>query len=111
LDLAVGGTLTSGNTDSYMATVDLRAIRETKDDKLLTSFKAAIGDTESEATARRAQGEIQYNHNITDHLYWLINSSGLHDEVAGLDYRYNNEPADGRKKNDLTLGTSLVYKY
>lgn len=114
LDLAVGGTLTSGNTDSYMATVDLRAVRETKADKLLTSFKAAVGDTEGKATARRALGEIQYNRSITEHFYWLINSSGLYDEVAGLDYRYTFSPGLGyylAKTEDFKLSAEAGPAY
>ncbi len=91
--LAAGLTMTSGNSESTLATVNGGTSRKTDDNEW--SFGAdgaygqskAPGQTTTTTTENLIHGVSQYNQLFTDRFYGLVRVDGKHDEVADLAYR------------------------
>jgi putative salt-induced outer membrane protein YdiY len=100
--LAIGATLTSGNSDSLMATINFLTDRKTANNELQIGaaggygYTKAPGQTTNTVNANFYGGFIQNNWSFTERLYGYARLDGRHDAIAQIDYR-------------LPLGAGLGY--
>ena len=101
---AAGLTMTSGNSDTTLATASADTDRKTDDNELSLGADAAYGQskvsgqTETTTTANSLHGFTQYNQLFTERFYAFGRVEGRHDEVADLSYR-------------ISLSTGLGYYF
>lgn len=88
--------LTRGNSRSFLGTVTLNAQRKWDADELLlggtagygnSSVKNSSGQEVTSETQDYLRGFGQFNHLFTDRIYSGARLEGLHDNVAGINYR------------------------
>ena len=101
---SVDVALTRGNSRSFLGTLTLNTQRKWDMDELLLGGAAGYGnstvkdangvETTSE-TQDYLKGFGQFNHLFTDRLYSGIRIEGLHDNVAGINYRFTFSPMAG----------------
>ncbi|MDR0534101.1 MAG: DUF481 domain-containing protein [Verrucomicrobiales bacterium] len=106
MEVNAGGNYATGNTNSYRGNLGFKAVRETAIDQLTLNLAGEYGKTSDTLDAERLLAEANYRHNIEDDLYWLANTSFLHDGVSGLDFRNTIGPGLGYyfiKNNTITL--------
>lgn len=94
-ELSLGASYSEGNTDSVSLQVRGQSIRETKVDKLAFRALVDIREVNDRTASDRGKGEVQYNHQIDEKLYWLTRGAGEYDSVIDLDYRYQVGPGLG----------------
>jgi putative salt-induced outer membrane protein YdiY len=105
---AAGVTLTKGNSDTFLGTLSLSAVRKAERDEVLLGASATYGTTEQEitlptgvtieedeTTTANANAFGQYNHLFTDRFYGGIRLDLLHDAVADVKYRATLSPLVG----------------
>ncbi len=120
---SVGLTLTKGNSDSYQLNAGLNASRKWERDELLLGANAGYGKTkdvqtgDSTKTAEYLSGFGQWNHLFTERWYGGGRLEGLHDGIAGIDYRFTLSPLAGyyllkEKRTTLSVeaGPSFIYE-
>lgn len=129
---AVGVTLTSGNSDTFLGNVTLNATRKAPKYEILLGASATYGTTEEEESFTTASGLVidretsetttanagafgQYNYLFTDVCYAGARLDFLHDAIADVSYRLTFSPLAGYYfiKNEKTrlaaeAGPSLV---
>ena len=113
--LAVGFNLTSGNSDTLLATVRINTEREWEKDIWRLGAGAALGKSEGDTTTERADAGAEYQHLFTERVYGGLRADALHDGTADLSYRFTVGPSVGYYfiKTDLTrlsgeIGPSFV---
>jgi putative salt-induced outer membrane protein YdiY len=90
---AAGLTMTSGNSETTLATVAAGTDRKTDDNEWSLGGDGAYGKSkvsgqaETTTTANLLHGFTQYNQLFTERFYALARVEGRHDEVADLWYR------------------------
>ena len=105
---AAGATLTKGNSDTFLGTLSLSAVRKAQWDEVLLGASATYGTTEQEntlpsgitveeeeTTTANANAFGQYNHLFTDRFYAGVRLDLLHDAVAEVKYRATLSPLAG----------------
>jgi putative salt-induced outer membrane protein YdiY len=109
---AAGATLTKGNSDTFLGTLSLSAVRKAERDEILLGASATYGTTEQEVettfpsgvtltseedetTTANANAFGQYNHLFTDRFYAGVRLDILHDAVADVKYRATLSPLAG----------------
>jgi putative salt-induced outer membrane protein YdiY len=115
-------TLTSGNSESFLATVTAQIRRKWEHDTL--SFGAAGGYGESTVNdvntknTEFIQGYAQFDHLFTERFYAGLRFDGQYDGIAGVDYRFKITPLAGyylikNKKMSLSVeaGPSGVFEH
>lgn len=112
---AAGMTLTSGNSDTVLATVSLDSKYKEGSDETLLGASAGYGSNQGEKSADFAKAFGQYNHLITERTYFGLRIDANHDGLADLAYRVSITPLLGYYlvKNDKTslsvdVGPSLI---
>lgn len=102
--VAVGLTLTKGNSDTLLANANLLTARKWNMNELSfgadgtygkSEFEQDDGTTESEVTAQTFRGFGQYNRLFNERLFGYLRVEGLHDKVADVDYRFTFSPGAG----------------
>jgi putative salt-induced outer membrane protein YdiY len=97
-------TLTRGNSRSFLATATLNTKRKWESDELLLGGSAGYGNaTTKDATGQQVSSETQdylkgfgqFNHLFTERFYSGLRVEGLHDNVAGINYRLTVSPLAG----------------
>lgn len=91
-DLVAGMNIQRGNSERTAGSLDARLVRRTEDDRLTLSAtwgssRESSGDGEATTTRAEILGGGQYDYFFTRRLYGLVNASGEHDRVEGVDYR------------------------
>jgi putative salt-induced outer membrane protein YdiY len=111
-------TLTRGNSETVMGSLDAKTQRKWDKNELKLGAAGAYGET-TERTGDTANttnittvnvnnisGYMQYNRLFTEHLFGYVRADGLHDDIAGIDYRFIISPGLGYyliKKPSLSL--------
>jgi len=102
---AVGMTYTTGNSDTLLFTGALKGQKIWATDELRLALTGAYGkDNNHEVNNETLDGNAQYNHLFTEHLYSAVLVDVLHDGIAALTYRLTVGPSAGYYiiKNDKT---------
>jgi putative salt-induced outer membrane protein YdiY len=98
---AFGGTLTRGNSESFLATASVSTARKWLHDEVLLGTSAGYGETtdintdQTSKTTQFAKGYGQWNHLFPERLYAGPRVDALYDDVAGIDYRFTLSPLAG----------------
>jgi putative salt-induced outer membrane protein YdiY len=115
--LAIGFTVTRGNSDTLLATANLQTHKKTAFDEITLGADAAYGDNNSVQSANDAHAFGQYNHLFTGRFFGYFRADGLHDEIADLQYRVTLSPGAGYyfvKQTNTTLagecGPAMVFQ-
>jgi putative salt-induced outer membrane protein len=110
-----GLTLTSGNSDTLLATIGANARRRWEQSELRLGASGGYGESDDVKNAEFATGFAQYNWLFTERFFAGFRVDGTYDGIANLSYRVNIAPLVGYNfiKNDKTLlsveaGPSLV---
>ncbi|HKI70682.1 MAG TPA: DUF481 domain-containing protein [Verrucomicrobiae bacterium] len=98
---AAGLTLTSGNSETLMATVSATTDRKWDQNELSLGADGAYGQNKDRSTgvtstsAESAHGFVQYNRLFSERLYGYGRLEGLYDGVADINYRVTLSPGAG----------------
>ena len=101
---SVDMALTRGNSKSFLATATLNTKRSWESDELLLGAAAGFGNsTVKDASGQQTTSETQdylrgfgqFNHLFTERFYTGLRVEGLHDNVAGINYRITVSPVAG----------------
>ena len=110
-----GLTLTSGNSDTLLATMGANAKKKWDKNELMFGANGGYGESEDVKNADFVSAYGQFNHLFTEKFYGGVRVDGNYDGLADLTYRFNITPLAGYYfiKNDKTLlsaevGPSLV---
>jgi len=99
--IAAGLSLTRGNSETLLATLDLKSTRKTPTDEIILGATFAYGENKNQATGKTDKTAdsfaalAQYNHSINDRWYAGVRADFLHDELADLKYRLTISPLIG----------------
>src|SRR5579863_6674428 len=93
--VAAGATLTRGNSDTTVATVNFDAKRKWADQELILEADGTYGDNDNVKNAESVHGSVQYNRDVTKRPYYGIKVDALNDEIAEIDYRLTISPLVG----------------
>jgi putative salt-induced outer membrane protein YdiY len=106
---AAGLTVQSGNSESVATTISLDTKRKWEAAEALLGGSGGYGKSsttgqERSRTTDYAKAYGQYNHFMTERLYWGLRIDGEHDGIADLAYRVRIAPLIGYYviKNDKT---------
>jgi putative salt-induced outer membrane protein YdiY len=115
--MAVGVTITRGNSSTTLATFSGQGDRKTKEDEVLLGLDAAYGEASGVKNTEQIHGFGQYNRKATDGFYWGARLDGLNDQIAEINYRLTLAPLGGYHIIDRTntslsveLGPGYVYQ-
>ncbi len=113
--LALGVTLTSGNTDSSMFTGSVQGQRAWGKDDWRLGIEGAYGKTEGDLSTAKARAYEQYKRMLNERWYGTVVGDVVHDLLSDLSYRLTIGPGLGYFfiKSDLTklsaeIGPSFV---
>jgi putative salt-induced outer membrane protein YdiY len=126
---SVGITVARGNSESFLATAGLNAVRKWSKDEALFGVNGGFGENtkrepddanDNDDTTKSDQyikGFGQWNHLLSEHLYVGVRGDGVYDEIAGIDYRVTLTPLVGYYfiKNEKTrlsgeIGPSVIFE-
>jgi putative salt-induced outer membrane protein YdiY len=127
---AAGLTLTSGNSETFLATVTLDTKRKWTKDEFAAGLGFGYGESEvevddgaggtivsNEKTAQFGTAYAQYNHLFSERLYAGIRVDAGYDTIAGVEYRVKVSPMLGYYfiKNEKTalaaeVGPTVVFE-
>jgi putative salt-induced outer membrane protein YdiY len=88
-------TVTGGNTKTLLTTVDFNTQRISPENEFLFDVNGTYGENDNVENAQSLEGTGQYNHVTPINLYYGIKLDGLHDAIAGIDYRFTVSPLAG----------------
>ena len=115
--LAIGFTVTRGNSDTLLATANLQTHKRTVFNEIVLGVDGAYGDNNSVQSANDAHAFGQYNHLFTERFFGYLRADALHDEIANLQYRVTLSPGVGYyfvKQTNTTLagecGPAMVFQ-
>ena len=96
--VTVGATFADGNTDRTSASATADAVKELEEETYTLGFQWNYTDEDGEITQRRTLARAQYDREISEKAYWLLNASVEADDQADLDLR-------------VILGGGVGYKF
>ena len=115
--LAIGFTITRGNSDTLLATANIQTHKKTGFNEITLGADGAYGDNNSVQSANNAHAFGQYNHLISERLFGYLRADALHDEIANLQYRITLSPGLGYyflKQTNTTLagefGPAMIFQ-
>jgi putative salt-induced outer membrane protein YdiY len=115
---AAGLTLTSGNTDTILATLGLQTSRKWQHDEVAAGISGAYGEDDGDRNQAQIMGYAQYNRLFTEKFYVAIRADELTDDIADLDYRVKLSPMAGyyliknpRTTLALEAGPSFIWEH
>ncbi|HXC98503.1 MAG TPA: DUF481 domain-containing protein [Verrucomicrobiae bacterium] len=88
-------TVTGGNTKTLLTTVDFNTQRISPENEFLFDVNGTYGENNDVQNAQSLEGTGQYNHVTPINLYYGLKLDGLHDAIAGIDYRFTAAPLAG----------------
>lgn len=100
--LAIGLSLTRGNSDTVLFNASALAQRKWTQNELSLGIDGSYGENNKVKSAESVHGFSQYNRLFTERLYGFGRVDGLHDAVADIEYRFIFSPGLGNYfiKND-----------
>ncbi|MDX1950729.1 MAG: DUF481 domain-containing protein [Verrucomicrobiota bacterium] len=114
---AVGATVTQGNSDSTLLTMNILSRKNWDKNELSLGADAAYGETENVKSSETAHAFAQYNRLWSDRMFGYLRLDGLHDDIADIDYRLTVSPGLGYYlvKNEITklsveAGPAFIYE-
>ena len=93
--IALGLSLTSGNSDSVLFTGGINGNKVWSTDELRLRLDGAYGKSDGTVNNSKLAGLVQYKHLFTERWYVTGVADGLHDDVADLSYRLTAGPGVG----------------
>jgi putative salt-induced outer membrane protein YdiY len=127
--IAVGMTLTRGNSETFLSTLAFKAVRKTTNNEVLLGVAGSYGESttevtrngqkhdESKRTVANAAAYGQYNYLFTDRIYGGGRVDFVHDSIADLSYRVTVSPLAGyyviknpKAKLSFEFGPSGVFE-
>ncbi|HMP75207.1 MAG TPA: DUF481 domain-containing protein [Kiritimatiellia bacterium] len=85
--IALGVTMTDGNSDTLLATVGLEHNRKRDGYSLRLALDGAYGEDKDETTTENVKGVGEYRKLLSERAYILGSLSALYDSIADVDYR------------------------
>jgi putative salt-induced outer membrane protein len=97
LSAAAGLTLTRGNSHTTLFTGNVLADKkwDAGKNELSLGVDGVYGTDHGVENANSLHGFVQYNHLFTERFYGYARVDGLHDAIAGIDYRVTVSPGVG----------------
>src|SRR5688572_9544014 len=95
LSVALGLTLTEGNSDSLLFSLISRADKKFDPHELHFGADLTYGETEDIKNSETARAFGQYNRLFTERWYGYARAEALHDDIADIDYRFTIGPGVG----------------
>ena len=93
--VTAGLTLTSGNSDSLLATIKYLADKKSATDEFSLDADAAYGKVNDVENASSLHGFAQWNHLFSERAYGYGRIEGLHDDIAAVSYRFTGTAGAG----------------
>lgn len=93
--VAVGLTLTRGNSDTLLATANFLTQKKTPTDEFSIGLGGEYGDQSGKDTVNDYKAFGQWNHLFTEKFYGYVRADALRDVIANLDYRFVVGPGAG----------------
>ncbi len=93
--LAAGLTLTSGNSDTLLFTVNAMANRKWDRNELDLGGSITYGENEDIKNNEAYRAYAQYNRLFTERFFGYLRLDALHDDIADVDYRITLGPGVG----------------
>ncbi len=85
--IALGVTLTDGNSDTLLGTASLLHDRKRDGYALRLGVDGAYAETKDETTTENVKGAAEYRHLLSERAYLLGSLTALYDSIADVDYR------------------------
>ncbi len=108
---ALGFTLTQGNSDTVLATLNVLGLKKWELNELSAGFNGSYGEAEGVQNNGLARGGIQYNRLIGDGTsYYYGKVDLLNDAIADVNYRLSVSPGYGyyfRNDDKMTLSAEV----
>ncbi len=115
--VALGLNVAAGNNDSTLVNAGFKADRVRKVDEWHLTLDGGYGKTDGDVATEILHGAAQYRRTMDDRWFWTAVTDGLHDGVAGIEYRTTVGPGAGYYfiKSDATrlsveVGPSYVWE-
>jgi putative salt-induced outer membrane protein YdiY len=90
-----GVTLTSGNSDTFLANSTIATHRNNPTNEWSFGADASYGENNAIKSAEILHGFGQYNHLFTERWFGYVRADGLHDGIADVTYRFTLSPGAG----------------
>lgn len=114
---AAGLTLTSGNSDTLVATANIGTEKKWDRNEAAFGIDGSYGEQDDEKNIEMLHGFGQYNRLFTDRFFGLFRADAMHDAIADVEYRVTLSPGLGYYfiKNKTTflrgeLGPGVVFE-
>jgi putative salt-induced outer membrane protein YdiY len=101
-----GLSITRGNSDTTLATINAQTQHKTPSNEFIFGGDAAYGKDSGVENVETWHAFGQYNHLVTDRLYYGLKLDYLHDGIADIRYRFTVAPLLGYyliKETNTTL--------
>jgi putative salt-induced outer membrane protein YdiY len=85
--VSAGLTLTSGNSESLLATLKYLADKKNSSDEFSFDADAAYGKANDVQNANTIHGFLQWNHLFSERTFSYARLEGLHDDISAIRYR------------------------
>jgi putative salt-induced outer membrane protein YdiY len=115
--VAVGFSVTTGNSDSMQLNAGVKGEKIWKHDELRLGLNGTYGKNDGDVANEQLRGLAQYKHLFSERWYGMVVGDGLHDGVANIEYRLTIGPGAGYYfiKSDKTrlsgeVGPSMVFE-
>jgi putative salt-induced outer membrane protein YdiY len=92
---ALGLTMTRGNSDTALFTLQVNAARKKDDTELALGADVAYGENSGVKNTETYHAFSQLNYLFSDRMYAYGRVDGLRDTIAALDYRFSFSPGVG----------------
>jgi putative salt-induced outer membrane protein YdiY len=92
---AAGLTLTSGNSDTMLATANIGTEKKWDKNEVAFGVDGAYGEQDDEKNVETLHGFGQYNRLFTERFFGLFRADALHDAIADVEYRVTLSPGVG----------------
>ena len=105
--IALGVTMTDGNSDTLLGNISLLKLRTRDAYSLRFGLDYAYGEDNSEKNTDNAKGIAEYRYGLSESAYVFSTLSALYDDIADIDYRVVLAAGPGyylMKSDRVTLG-------
>jgi putative salt-induced outer membrane protein YdiY len=92
---AAGFTLTSGNSETLLATADLTSTRKWEKNEFTAAGNLTYGENSGQKNADSQKISLQYNRLLSEKAYVFGRAEWMRDSVAEIDYRISLSPGGG----------------
>lgn len=86
--VALGFTITRGNSDTLLATGNIQTRRKSSANEWLLGADGAYGEDNSVENRETLHGFVQFNHFFNSRLFVFGRQDGLHDGIKDIRYRF-----------------------